>query len=218
VKLHEGVMLVTFLNGWELERSRMVLLLAADVEATAQAQADTDLKRLKLTITLVSVLIRRLYRSFMLASTNVLCAARDGLCARRAPKQVKRSCKPPALSTKRSSVFVAARCKADCTEPKSKGALHSNSNRRPPGGHFSTLHKWIIAFCISFWVCSGRPCDGQGMRCTSEQPGVKAAPHFRRILALLPASQAQLEATIKMLPLYYGLPCTHLIGQLPLNM
>jgi hypothetical protein len=56
------------------------------------------------------------------------------------------------------------------------------------------------------------------MRCTSEQPGGKAAPHFRRILALLPASQAQLEAPIKMLPLYYDLPCTHLIGQLPLNM
>jgi hypothetical protein len=70
----------------------MVLLLSTDVEATAQAQADADLERLKLTITLVSVPSRRLYRSFMLASTNVLCAARDGLCARRARKQVKRSC------------------------------------------------------------------------------------------------------------------------------
>jgi hypothetical protein len=113
--------MLPILKGCELERLRFVLLLAADVESVLHN--------------------RRLYHSFKLASTGIVCAARDRLCARRARAQIKRSSE--ALYEVVLGVFVAAFCKADGTETKRKGALHSHSHRRAPGRHVNDImHKW----------------------------------------------------------------------------
>jgi hypothetical protein len=114
--------MLPFLKGCELEHSRFVLLLAADVESVLHN--------------------RRLYHSFKLASTGIVCAARDRLCARRARRANKALERGP-LNEVVLGVFVAAICKAGGTETKKKGALHSNYHRRAPGRDVNDImHKW----------------------------------------------------------------------------
>jgi hypothetical protein len=95
----KAVRLLSLFKGWELERLRFMLLLAAGVEATAEPLVDADMESLIFSWRLAAIRNRRLCHSLLLASTDVLCAERDRLCAWRARKQMKRSCEVQALST-----------------------------------------------------------------------------------------------------------------------